>query len=319
MKNIKDEKENYISVIIPCYNCANTISQTLESLNKQDLLESFEIIVVNNNSNDNSSDVIKSFSNVKLVHEIEIQNAAAARNFGVKNAKGGIVAFIDADCIAASDWLSQGIQAFRKHSVSRIGGQVQVSPLSSNSSAIEILDALYSFCQRQLVDKYQVAMSGNMFIYKDIFEKLGGFKATFFELEDIEFGIRADTNGYSISYAKTCVVFHPARNTFYSLWKKSVRNGRGSFLLCDHYPKWSGIWGWKHLIRPIKILLIPRELYWESISFSSSDLSYLKKLKIWFYAFLAIQLPEAWGYLKYCLISCLLKIRNKYFEKILNL
>ena len=305
MKNIENEKENYISVVIPCYNCANTISQTLASLNQQDFSESFEIIVVNNNSSDNSYDVIKSFSNVKLLHETEIQNAAASRNRGIDNAQGNIIAFIDADCIAASNWLSEGIKGFKKSDLSRVGGRVQVSPLSPSSNSIEILDTLYSFCQRQLVEQYQTAMTGNLFIRKSLFEKIGYFNPKFFELEDIEFGQRAAQEGFSIDYVKNSVVFHPPRHTFISLWKKSVRNGRGNFLLCQNCAEWAGKWGWKHPLRPIKILLKPRKLYWESVPFSSDSLSGIKKLKIWVYAFFGIQLPEAWGYLKYWIVMLL--------------
>lgn len=298
-----DATDVKVSVIVPCYNCSDNILHNLKALKEQDFPEPFEIIVVDNNSNDNSCELIGSVENVRLLHETKIQNAAATRNRGAINSKGSIVAFIDADCIAAPDWLSQGVKALEHENVTRIGGRVVIDPLSIQSNTVEILDTLYSFCQRQLIERFQAAMTGNTIIKRTVFEKIGYFNTTFFELEDIEIGQRAAAHGLSIDYAPDCIVFHPARSTFTDIWKKSVRNGRGSFHLCQDNPAWSGRWGWKHLLRPIKMLLTPRKLFWEEVPFLPNELSWLKRMKIQAYCFLGISLPETWGYWKYWLLS----------------
>jgi len=102
-----------ISVIIPVHNAEKTIESTLNSLIKQ-TDSNYEIIVVDDASTDNS---VKIASKYKLrIFELKEQSGPAyARNFGARNAEGGIVAFTDADCIAENNWLS----LIRKHIVEK--------------------------------------------------------------------------------------------------------------------------------------------------------------------------------------------------------
>jgi glycosyltransferase involved in cell wall biosynthesis len=93
-----------VSVIVPVYNGAKTITALLESLAAQRFeINGFKIIVVDNGSTGATADRVAPFS-VRLLHERNIQNSAA-RNRGVRAAQGATLAFIDADCIAHPDWL----------------------------------------------------------------------------------------------------------------------------------------------------------------------------------------------------------------------
>ena len=87
------------SVIVPIFNGGKTIKDCLGSLVSQSFNESFEIIVVDDGSTDNTVEIVEQFSGVKIVQQ---QNAgpAAARNNGARNASGEIVAFIDAEILA---------------------------------------------------------------------------------------------------------------------------------------------------------------------------------------------------------------------------
>jgi glycosyltransferase involved in cell wall biosynthesis len=85
-----------ISVVIPCYNSEHTIRETLESVLAQ-TYHDFEVIVVDDGSTDGSKDVILSFGDrVRYIYQ---QNAgqSAARNAGIREARGEYIAFIDAD------------------------------------------------------------------------------------------------------------------------------------------------------------------------------------------------------------------------------
>ena len=88
-----------ISIIIPCHNYAHTLTETLNSI-KHQTLSSWEAIIVNDGSTDNTSDVIAYFSLVdKRFIEIHQQQkgVSAARNAGMKAAKGEYILFLDAD------------------------------------------------------------------------------------------------------------------------------------------------------------------------------------------------------------------------------
>lgn len=97
-----------ISIIIPAYNCAKYIINTLDSIRNQ-AFKNYEIIVVNDGSNDNTSEVILEYIkrhnlNIKF---IEQQNAgvSVARNKGIENSSGKYIIFIDADDVVHWQYL----------------------------------------------------------------------------------------------------------------------------------------------------------------------------------------------------------------------
>ncbi|TXD83340.1 glycosyltransferase family 2 protein [Subsaximicrobium wynnwilliamsii] len=85
------------SIVIPLYNKANEISQTLESVFKQTLKE-FEIIIVNDGSTDNSLLEVQKFEDKRIsIFTTENKGVSHARNFGIEKAKAPLIAFLDAD------------------------------------------------------------------------------------------------------------------------------------------------------------------------------------------------------------------------------
>jgi glycosyltransferase involved in cell wall biosynthesis len=88
-----------ISVIIPCYNAEAFIKKCLESLFNQSFKENFEIIVVDDASNDKTAEIVKSYnkSNIKFFFLKENSGPATARNLGLQNATGEYVFFLDVD------------------------------------------------------------------------------------------------------------------------------------------------------------------------------------------------------------------------------
>ena len=88
-----------ISVIIPFYNAQEHIIQCLENVLKQNFKENFEIIMIDDASEDNSLDLIKSFkrSNIFIYSLSRNSGPSAARNLGIKNAKGDYIFFLDVD------------------------------------------------------------------------------------------------------------------------------------------------------------------------------------------------------------------------------
>lgn len=89
----------YVSVIVPVYNVENYLEKCLNSLVNQ-TLKNIEIIVVNDGSKDNSQSIIDSFSKkYKNIKSYKKDNGglSSARNFGIKNASGKYVGFVDSD------------------------------------------------------------------------------------------------------------------------------------------------------------------------------------------------------------------------------
>lgn len=93
-------KKNNISVVIPAYNCEQTISKTLKSiLNQQQ--QPMEIIIVNDGSTDNTKELCEKYSNeyenVKVINLKNNKGVSNARNTGVLHAKGNYIHFVDSD------------------------------------------------------------------------------------------------------------------------------------------------------------------------------------------------------------------------------
>lgn len=94
-----------VSVIIPTYNEEKVIGNCISSLSSQTLKE-LEIIVVDDGSTDKTLEVVKGFKEVKIFTQGH-RGAGAARNFGVKHARGEILVFVDADMTFDNEFLKK--------------------------------------------------------------------------------------------------------------------------------------------------------------------------------------------------------------------
>ena len=104
-----------ISVIIPLYNAENTILAALDSVKNQEGDFDFEILVINDGSNDKSAEKVQQFIdenpqlNIQLIHQ-ENKGVSSARNAGLRLAKGEFIAFLDADDV----WLPHKTKVMMK-------------------------------------------------------------------------------------------------------------------------------------------------------------------------------------------------------------
>ena len=102
-----------ISLIIPAYNEEKYIKDCLLSIQKHGE-GLFEVIVINNASTDATASIVKEFKNIKLVNENK-KGLPFARNRGLAEANGEIVAFIDADTKIPKGWVKKIEKAFKKN------------------------------------------------------------------------------------------------------------------------------------------------------------------------------------------------------------
>ncbi len=125
-----------ISVIIPSYNSEKTIGNCIKALQSQSIKnyeveekssgsahinQKFEIIVVDDGSNDKTVDIVKSFKTVKFFKR-QHKGPASARNFGAKAARGDILLFTDSDCEPEENWIAEMAAPFSDKSVVGVSG-----------------------------------------------------------------------------------------------------------------------------------------------------------------------------------------------------
>jgi len=114
-----------ISVIIPIYNDALYIQEAIKSVLSQ-TIEELEIIIINDGSTDNFEEKIEFFNDprIRIIEQIN-SGAAAARNNGIKNAKGKFLAFLDADDIWAPNKLKLQLEVLiNREDINMVFGQV---------------------------------------------------------------------------------------------------------------------------------------------------------------------------------------------------
>ncbi len=103
----------FVSVVIPVYNAARYLDRCLDGLLSQNYDPAdYEIIMVDNNSTDDSAEIIRRRTGVKMVSENK-QGAYAARNRGITLARGDVLAFTDPDCVPVPGWLAAITEGFR--------------------------------------------------------------------------------------------------------------------------------------------------------------------------------------------------------------
>jgi glycosyltransferase involved in cell wall biosynthesis len=208
-----------VSVIIPVYNAEKNISPLIESLLDLDYpKELLEIIIVDNNSSDRSKEIVKKYP-VKLLGEKNIQSSYAARNKGLRNSKGVVLAFTDADCIVKDSWLKKGIECLQNGGGDIIIGEVEPQ-IDHELNIFEKYDIITSFNHS--------CKTWNLITKKTVFDKVGLFNEILISGGDTEWGERSKKIGLRIFHCKQAVVLHPLRTNYTSLLNKQIRVGYGA-------------------------------------------------------------------------------------------
>jgi glycosyltransferase AglE len=216
----------YVSIIVPAYNSCKSIGKLIESLLRQTYpRDSFEIIIVDNNSNDATAEIIKKYP-VRYFNETRARSSYAARNTGIKRAGGEVFAFIDADCAASEDWLRQGVNKLFTEKADMIGGKVDFI-FSENKTASEIYDAITHFNMERGIKVNGATGAGNLFVKTKVFQDIGFFPGDARSGGDMRWTREASQRGYKLVYSPEALVFHPARD-FKEMIKKGYRVGGGS-------------------------------------------------------------------------------------------
>jgi GT2 family glycosyltransferase len=228
-----------VSVVIPHYNDFDHLARCVEGLRRQTLSrQRFEVIVADNNSVGGVAAVEQIVSDVLVVPAAE-QGAGPARNAGVAMARGTVLSFIDSDCLADKDWLREGIAALELFDY--VGGQV-VTTIGNPQDVTpsEAFEAVFAFDFKKYIEKDKFSGSGNLFVPKAIFERVGGFRAGV--SEDVEWCRRANAMGYRLGYAERAIVQHAARREWAELKRKWDRVLIETFRLARERPVWRLRW-----------------------------------------------------------------------------
>lgn len=229
----------FVSVVVPVYNDPEGVKETLESLSDQTYPDDrHEVLVVDNGSTDGTRSVAHeyaaSFDPIKLVVEPRIQGSYAARNRGVANARGSVIAFIDADMTVGSDWLS-GVADAMAGDVEYLACGVDL--YSEGAETIpQKFDRLSGFDLERYLEELKFAPTCCLVVDAALFDDVGLFDSRLVSSGDLEFGQRVHASGRTLHYRPEITVQHPTRNSVRSLLGKAARIGMGRQQLRRYYP-----------------------------------------------------------------------------------
>jgi len=218
-----------VSVIVPCFEHSSVLRECLTALRQQSYpADSYEIIVIDNSDDFPTLD-LSSFPETRVEYEAR-PGSYAARNKGIGVARGQIFAFTDADCVPGRHWIENGVtHLLSLKCAGVIGGRIRITFRDPTAPSIfELFDAALAFPQDLYVTKQHFAVTANMFVSREVFERVGSFNSRLKSNGDWEWGQRVFRNNIPQRFGDNVVVEHPARATLGALMVKTVRLAGGA-------------------------------------------------------------------------------------------
>ncbi len=208
MKTCRGEKI-MISIIVPALNEAEWIEGCMRSLQNQNYSGEYEIILLDNGSEDGTKEIAKKYCD-KLIRVPDLEFLYQIRNKGIQEADGEIIAQIDADCLAPPNWLNEAKESLEDNIL--VSGPV--FPLE-DSEFLNWAHYIYNTFMRISINKlqYSTSVAGNSAFYKNKAKQIGGFKNKF--PADGKFGMEMRDVG-SISFNQDMIVRTSMRRYFES-------------------------------------------------------------------------------------------------------
>jgi glycosyltransferase involved in cell wall biosynthesis len=290
-------KKPLISVIIPHLNQPRELEACLDSLHSQTLERSaFEVIVVDNGSTSLPQSVIDRYPGTQLLQELTA-GPGPARNHGAKAASADILAFTDSDCRAHPAWLNSALTTLKAAPQQTIlGGDVRIwrGP-DAAMTALEAYESVFAYRFKLYIEQHGFCGTGNLVVYKKDFDRIGPFRGIDVA-EDIEWGQRARSAGYTFRYVSGMIVFHPARRSLRELLTKWDRHIQHAVNAGGKNGTWQARW----VFRALAVLLSPA-VDWNKVVASDRIEGVLPRIKAilvliavrWYRAFKMIHLSMA--------------------------
>lgn len=212
------------SIVIPHLNQPEQLRRCLESLSRQTLnLDRVEIVVVDNGSGQLPTEICAAYPGVRLIEQ-PTPGPGPARNLGVAESRGDILAFIDADCTADPGWLQAIHDAIEHDAAQIVGGDVRIARSDpQRPTMLEAYESIFAYRQEEYIKREGYSGTGNLAMRREAFDKVGPF-AGIDVAEDRDWGRRAIRMGLAVRYVPGMIVFHPARQSFAALCEKWDRH-----------------------------------------------------------------------------------------------
>jgi len=242
-----------VSVIVPVRNGAADLRALLPLLAKQTVPPGeFEVVIGDDGSTDGCCDrLAEDFGPWVRIAPGPPRNSYAARNRAVRASAGQVLAFCDADCRPEPDWLEKGLAALEETDM--VAGRIKF--LVPRERTVWTLLDMDGSKDHKLEVTQGVAETANLFVRRELYDRIGGFQDVVPEYGDFDFVERCVAAGAELRYADDVVVWHPTRNRarpyLRALWiynrGYAEREGRAGRL-----PQGLRLREWVPLVQPLR-------------------------------------------------------------------
>jgi glycosyltransferase involved in cell wall biosynthesis len=263
-----------ISVLICTYNRSHSLATALESLGQTHVPDGlrWEVLVVDNNSTDETAAVVARFADegtlpVRHIVEAE-QGLSFARNRGIREAAGDVIAFLDDDVVVSPEWLPRLAAAFDAYAAECVGGPARLDPAMPRphwwrpefDGKIGHFDRGDAVIVSRDVGDGMIGIGANVAFRRGVFDRLGFFRAELgrtqkrlYMGDDLDLVNRVRRSGGTAVYDPGVVVEH--RPDLSRLTKEYLRRWY------TYYGEWDFVRDLDAAIDAMRILGVPRWRY----------------------------------------------------------
>lgn len=219
-----------VSFIVPAKNEGDHLPACLNAIQiagKE--CKNFEIIVVDNNSTDNTGQVLKRY-HCTVINNIK-PGAAASRNAGSKIARGKYLAFIDADCVIHRQWAMRMIEHLNNNDIVAAG--TKISPDMSHATWVQrMIFDLNNRPGKEKSDNIRIVKwigTSNLMIRRKSFYEIDGFNDSLITCEDVDFSRRITRHGQIILDRNFYTIHLKEDKDLKELFLKELWRGQDSY------------------------------------------------------------------------------------------
>jgi cellulose synthase/poly-beta-1,6-N-acetylglucosamine synthase-like glycosyltransferase len=201
-----------VSVIVPVRNGEDTIADCIDAILATDYPEDRrEILIVDNGSTDGTAPQIRARP-VKRLSEPK-PGVSNARNRGIAESTGEILAFVDADCLVEPQWLTELVRPFEDTEVGAVAGDLQHVP-AKTAAERQAARLLGDWQQFAFNSNPAYPITANAAYRRDVIDRIGPFDPHMTRAQDVELGLRfQERSGRRLAYAEHATARHRNRTT----------------------------------------------------------------------------------------------------------
>jgi cellulose synthase/poly-beta-1,6-N-acetylglucosamine synthase-like glycosyltransferase len=244
--------EPSVSVIVPVRDGESNIGDCIDAILAADYpADRREILIVDNASTDGTAARIRSRP-VRYLHEPN-PGVSNARNRGIAESTGEILAFVDADCLVEPQWLTELVRPFEDPEIGAVGGNLEHAPATTPTER-QVARMLGNWQQFAFNSNPAYPITANAAYRREVIDRIGPFDPHMTRAQDVELGLRfQERSGCRLAFAERATARHRNRTTQLGFIRQQFGWAYGAGLVGAKFEAMGG-----HPVKPPRIREIGR-------------------------------------------------------------